>query len=70
MATSHKASLDDVTKQLHELQQTNVAMKEDLKKAKSSRSAEPKLQERVAELEGLVSSMEHEKEKLSVRDHI
>lgn len=67
MADSQKLSLEAQAKQIQELQDTNASLKSDIQRSKSSRSNEPKLQERVTELEGMLDSVEHEKKQLSVR---
>ena len=63
---SQKSSLEDQAKQVAELQDTNVSMKTDVQRAKSSLTNEPKLQARVSELESLISHMEQEKQQLTV----
>ena len=65
-ADSQSASLEAHARQIQQLQDTNVTMKADLQRAKTSLTNEPKLQERVSELEGLVASMEQEKQQLEV----
>ena len=67
VATSQKAALESQAKQMKELEDTISTLKTDLQRAKSSLSNEPKLKEKVSELEGCVDSIKQQNTQLQVR---
>ena len=52
---------------MKELEDTNSTLKADLQRARSSLSNEPKLKEKVAELEGCIDTLQRENSQLQVQ---
>ena len=66
VTSSQKAALESMKKQMKELEDTNSTLKADLQAARSSRSNEPKMKEKIAELEGCIDTLKHENSQLQV----
>lgn len=63
---SHKTTLESQAKKIQELEDTNSTLKTDLQRARSSRSNEPKMKEKVAELEASVETLKQHNTQLQV----
>lgn len=66
VASSQKAALESLAEQMKEIEDTNSTLKADLQAARSSRSNEPKMKEKIAELEGCIDTLKQENSQLQV----